>query len=102
MTAGYTPGPWKWRFALNDPYALEGSNGRDIIRPVDGMVYSEYSSDSATLELSSPEDGHLIAAAPDLYEALAAIVDEMTRGVSTGETRAAADAALAKARGEPS
>jgi hypothetical protein len=97
-TAAFTPGPWTWSYCITDPYSLVGANGKTIIRPLDGVVYSEYSSDSATLELSSPDDAYLIAAAPSMYEALKTIV---ACGGNDSIIRETALAALRLARGLP-
>lgn len=72
----HTPGPWKWYYDITDPYGLQGADGKSILRAVDGTVYSEYSSDPATIEISSPEDARLIAAAPELLEVLQSFVQQ--------------------------
>jgi hypothetical protein len=79
----FAPGPWSWSYSITDPYSLIGETGETILRAQNGVVYSEYSSDSATIEISSPANAHLIEAAPDMYEALSAIVEALEDGDPT-------------------
>jgi len=83
MTRKWTPGPWVWSNPTTDgipnvidPYMCQG----------DGFV-----------EVSDA-NAHLIAAAPDLYEALKCWVEEEEGKGRSGTI--SAYAALAKARGE--
>lgn len=105
----FTPGPWHWDYGIYDPYALIAPNerypARDIIRARDGVVYSEITSDPANIEISTPANSHLIAAAPEIYEALEAIIARWDTPLwkdaePTGKVIAVGRAALAKARGE--
>lgn len=75
----FTPGPWYWSFSIIDPYSLSSPTG-DVLKAIDGHVYSEYSSDSATIDISSPANGYLIEAAPDLF-----IACQKAAGVLSGE-----------------
>jgi len=93
----FTPGPWEWDGNVWDynpvfeaPW-LEGGDGRIILK--------------GAITCSSEANAHLIAAAPELYETLEAIIarwdtplwkDIEPTGVFIGKGRAA----LAKARGE--
>jgi hypothetical protein len=100
MERKWTKGPWKIVYggADDDGYAVIGSPHR--ISPI------------ANLEplFFVPANAHLIAAAPDLYEALDGMLNRYTTLVNSGdagfwnpETDAeviAARAALARARGE--
>lgn len=64
----------------------------------DGNIIATIFMDNRT-----PEHAHLIAAAPDLYEALENAVDALKYGSDYSESNwvvLAANAALAKARGE--
>lgn len=96
--AGHTPGPWSWRYDITDPYGLEGASGTDILRARDGMSYSEYTSDPATIEISKPEDAWLITAAPDLLAAVEAFIAAGDGHDDFAGEWAAARAAVAKAK----
>ena len=92
----WTPGPWKWDDTVWDYDREEQApwlvTERDDARVLWGEV-----------KCSEP-NAHLIAAAPDLYEALEALVlAQETAGTDGREAdrRRAAIAALKKARGEP-
>ncbi|MES2752843.1 MAG: hypothetical protein V4661_15860 [Pseudomonadota bacterium] len=99
MSAIYTPGPWEFSgcgISSKDGYA-------DILYVEDGHVYSEYTSDSASLEIPNPANISLILAAPDLLEALEAMGSALgTVTVPKGHPLLAASekasAAIAKAR----
>lgn len=116
----FTPGPWKWEWhepTQSGPFETHGliseAEGlnygtRQILTVCDGMVYSSHSADSAYLDLSA-DNAFLIAAAPDLYDALkntlAALEycglhpeDPLAAKVET--TKRAAAKTLARARGE--
>lgn len=71
----HTPGPWHWHPTSAEPFSLMGANGQDVIRAVDGHVYSEHSSDAATIDIHTEADANLIAAAPDMLAALKLIAD---------------------------
>lgn len=89
----FTPGPWK----------MTGENGRKYVRGSGKYITQRdhrYQSKSEIERISA--DCALIAAAPDLYELLAA-ADTLIIWESMGFTNEFADrveAALAKARGE--
>lgn len=104
----WTPGPW----------VVSGVRGRMGSTPI-LAVYSEapgpmqdkthalvlYGDGSAPQHIQAHADARLIASAPDLYEALKDVL-RIARAASTGVTGniariAKAEAALAKARGEP-
>jgi hypothetical protein len=59
MTAQHTPGPWKVVTSWGD-FMVEGPNGEEII-------WQDGNYDTPTIKL---EDARLMAAAPDLLEAL--------------------------------
>jgi len=110
-----TPGPWE----LDDDHQRIDGYGTVVMHRViaqDGSVVAEFSNANCN-EIAYEDDGAgtgrhydfqamanatLIAAAPDLYAALAEIVDiwEPYPGGSAEEAYKAAKAALAKARGE--
>jgi hypothetical protein len=80
----FTPGPWKIGAYESGRMAVDGANDEEVTGYID------------------PEDAYLIAAAPDLYEALETVLANapepycaITRAVD-----AKCRAALAKARGE--
>ena len=93
----YTPGPWEWDDCVWDydpeeqaPWLVQKCTQRPVLL---GEVYCEKA------------NAHLIAAAPELYEALDGLLSELDStpeidlsswGISTDDARAA----LAKARGE--
>lgn len=85
MSAGFTPGPWVRRDT--ETHAEIDAETRETLAMV-----------------ATAEDARLIAAAPDLYEALAALVERGWRAEDIGpddpEPFDAGRAALAKARGE--
>ncbi|CAM4031040.1 hypothetical protein [Ectopseudomonas alcaliphila] len=82
----HTPGPWEIHKA---------QNGRTIVQ-VGPCAPEEYAG-CAWLDVSEP-DACLIAAAPDLLEALEAVVRVADRATVEFDM---ARAAIAKARGEP-
>lgn len=85
----WTPGPW---FAVQP----ENANGWWVVSTdVDGYDTIDESGDGGFEE----QTAHLIAAAPDLYEALDAVIDGRYWSMSNNKL-GAAKAALAKARGE--
>lgn len=97
----HTPGPWKWEDQVGY-FALIGSNGEEVID--DGSAAGEYPG----MNITCP-DARLIAAAPELLEALVI----MLRGDQLGEyecqkqgfprlseRRSKARAAISKAKGE--
>lgn len=79
----YTPGPWR----VERPY-IRGA-GRVIASLESGRDKAE---DAA--------NAHLIAAAPELYEALVNLMDFLFHGKKDRQMILRARAALAKARGE--
>src|SRR5690625_1372419 len=101
----WTPGPW--RANRNSSFWEIEPESRD--RGINGIPYTV--GDVCSTDPGRPDDGkqeanaHLIAAAPDLYEALEeargtiqALIDEGYTGHI--DQRGRIDAALAKARGE--
>ena len=71
----FTPGPWRWDGPLRfgEHGMLLGMCDKPGWHPVvevqEGAVYSEYSSDPACVQVAEA-DARLIAAAPDLIDAL--------------------------------
>ena len=79
----FTPAPWRIGAIESGMVAIDGANGEEVT----GFVF--------------PEDGRLIAAAPDLLEALRLMVDLVELAVPfEGDTLRRARAAIAKATGE--
>ena len=76
----FTPGPWRIGAIESGMVAIDGANGEEVT----GFV--------------SPEDGHLIAAAPDLLDALKRCKFDSLN--MTLEDREFCRAAIAKATGE--
>ena len=105
MKAKFTPGPWRFD-SVDTPFELvngECIGGEDTgIREVyqeDGTlpIATCYAIDG----LNNTENARLIAAAPDLYEALENMVATMTSmGKTENSAIVKARAALAKASGE--
>ena len=89
MSAKHTPGPWKWT-AWN---ALQGKGYVEVLRAVDAG-YGEYE-----IECDNDADKHLIAAAPELLEALKGALDcfDCEDGMVADACINAARAAIAKA-----
>jgi len=75
----FTPGPWKIGAYESGRMAVDGANGEEVTGYID------------------IEDAHLIAAAPDLYNALEEVIRISDRKHDAWDK---AKAALAKARGE--
>ena len=108
---GYTPGPWEIKNNGKDIFGPLGGDSGDGVKadPTDGWHIAEIQrtptfSELGEVELGAPREAnaHLIAAAPDLLEALEEAVfwngidDE---GVSA-VWRDKAEAAIAKAEGK--
>lgn len=91
----YTEGPWEMS-AFPDDGTYEISSSKAPVRNLGGdrkrHVILNY--------CQNRNDAFLILAAPDLYEALTAILAEMDRGVSTSAARKKAAAAVNRARGK--
>lgn len=97
----FTPGPWSTH--------REGHSTVYVDAPLGGGVLQEVAACGPTAEGAEQQDANarLIAAAPELYEALEAVELACRMGIPPGEVlslnstiRLAARAALAKARGE--
>lgn len=84
----HTPGPWE---------ILKGDHGRTIYSI--GPLSSDEYAGTSWLEVSEP-DAHLIAAAPELLEALESVLVNCldSEGLAAAYTKARA--AIAKAKGE--
>lgn len=87
----HTPGPWKIVDAWND-YMVEGQNGEEII-------WQDGPHDTPTINKAN---ARLIAAAPDLLEALITLNDACRTPSQIGVLHGLelARAAIAKAKGE--
>jgi hypothetical protein len=106
MSAPFTPGPW-----LVDEGGIrcDHSHNYGIVAQVhEGHVYSEYTSDSPTLDFANAADARLVAAAPELYDTIRRVADQLVsiEGRTKGDRLRLRDqlavlrAALAKARGQ--
>lgn len=108
----FTPGPWGW--VISD-YSMATLCGLNSVGEYDGLERHVLSSSpcKACQGRANPKewvfgrcltpklpDAHLIAAAPELYEALNAIVHHSVSGIHMNNLYAKGRAALAKARGE--
>lgn len=108
--ASYSPGPWAAEWKENGPYtycpvaSVIAVNG-DFTGIQCRSLSAEYHSDGGALHETRKANLRLVAAAPDLLEALCRIV-AYDREPSRAESREqfkmmdAARAAIAKARGE--
>lgn len=109
-TSAHTPGPWFWALdADNQPTSLRQSGSGDtVIHPQ--AEQSDYGLSSHEWNDVSEADARLIAAAPDLLEALKALVNNyegvcgnlpfgMMGRSQIAEDPAPARAAIAKAEG---
>ena len=92
MTIKHTPGPWRvWTPPPNGEQCIGDSKGLMVAVATTGITFNE------TLA-----NARLIAAAPDLLEALQAIIESVDRNGAAilTELESAARAAIAKAQGE--
>ena len=103
----FTPGPWRWDHndLVSDAPGLNYGS-RYVIELHEGTVYSEYSADGSTIDVTIP-NAALIAAAPELYEALAAVTSAYQKrrdewGLGDCAVLRHARAALLKASSEQS
>ena len=111
MSGGWTPGPWKaeydgewWMVYSKMEHSVRDFEGHDL--PVVNMFHGGY--DFSDLGFGTLEaNARLIAAAPELYEALALLFEDGPVDVALGgnpqaieQVEAKCRAALAKARGE--
>ena len=107
----WTPGPWRIGTSGSMANIIEGQSGRKLNDLDDGfrtvaMFQACCASDHfIDKEVNAKANGFLIAAAPDLYDALSAIRDKVANEIKRGggifadSELLAIDAALAKARG---
>ncbi len=82
----YTPGPWN--------YEEPGWDGLPYLTSTNGEVVATFFS-----EPENSSDIQLIAAAPELYEALVGLIGFLFHGKKDSQAILRATAALAKARG---
>lgn len=103
MSAQFTPGPWALGKMRKYRIGIDGESWTDLAKVVVRM------DDGFTgIAVNSPDgyaNARLIAAAPDLYEALRALSNNigaasLARNPLGIELRAAAERALAKATGQ--
>lgn len=85
MSRQHTPGPWKVRLNQDCTFSLFGENGKKILISNAGLINRE-------------ANARLIAAAPDLLEALIDCRLALDLAHANGEL-AVVDAAIAKATG---
>ncbi|WP_105610636.1 hypothetical protein [Cronobacter malonaticus] len=97
MKGKFTPGPWEWWTSNSFLRLSSQATGKD-----GGVIDSYAMSDGHTSLSVSKADMALIAAAPDLLEALKSIMELQTRGsvVLGDKCTEIARAAIAKAIGE--
>jgi hypothetical protein len=94
MSTQHTPGPWKMGFNLTNEQAIIGK---------DGVVVADaswYGGSGCELSIDNPADAKLIAAAPELLEALRQIVEQHGQWNNGIWAANIACAAIAKATGE--
>ena len=96
MSAAFTPGPWA--FDDDDELVVSAVSATMIARAFSSADFPCLEDDERdAVEAECRANASLIAAAPELYEALALVC---RTEVMLGGTRDAALAALAKARGD--
>lgn len=102
METKFTDGPWRYSKSNGDIISMASCEGSDVICDTSNSIHTPP-------VLVSPDNAHLLAAAPCLYIALQDMVDDYDRwllidGNNPDEAVEplyhAARAALAKARGE--
>lgn len=93
MSGQFTPGPWSYERAQLDV----SWQPNYVIYPI---ADEDHQIAEVNGQINKSADAHLIAAAPDLYNALFMVADEFGSYLK-GRHRAVINAALAKARGEP-
>jgi hypothetical protein len=92
MTTKFTPGPWVSRASPFEVYNMDHG-------PLSGEIVSGHNLIAAMYDGYNTPDADLIAAAPDLYEALYALLGALTMECYDDALKKCNDA-LAKARGE--
>jgi hypothetical protein len=102
----WTPGPWRKKTNGNIGNSIEAQSGRQAHADDDGMrIVATYQECTASDQYAAQEEnraanGNLIAAAPELYEALEECASHA--GGDIGDIDwAMVRATLVKARGEP-
>lgn len=98
MSAQHTPGPWVWDEEPGIDCNLIGSNGEKVLSwyEYEGMGFSIFDEDT------DAANARLIAAAPDLLEALEDCIDRFVTAFPAAEQYEPiikARAAIAKAKG---
>lgn len=88
MESKHTPGPWTY----DEDHNIESPTGRVV-----SVGWTGYAGESGSGEIYEEADARLIAAAPDLLEALKAVRDECMGYVPNCAN--IIDAAIAKAEG---
>lgn len=103
-TVNFTKGPWKvnsFNSGVSTDYVPDSDRtsgygaGNDFICDLNDGEYHEYHNNEEQIA-----NAHLIAAAPELYEALEAAANSSGFQYMFSDTRDKINAALAKARGE--
>jgi hypothetical protein len=93
----HTKGPWKWKVKEKNNWHykyLEGKDRVDVIELSDQYDGPPECGSDIVMEIN-PANAHLIAAAPDLYDAL----KEITKHAYKGKVMQIAHKAIAKAEG---
>ena len=94
MTAQHTPGPWQWYWRHEDGV----TNCGVFHEPRSGMAYSVCRAPQYQTEQKWMADARLIAAAPELLEALIALHTQ-TNSTELAKAHDKARSAIAKATG---
>lgn len=101
QTDRHTPGPWKVRFIHNGaPYQIEAPNGDDRKSGAVGKRVTRWGCFMLPTSAEAVANAHLIAAAPDLLQALTGLLEETEGNGCVWERKARA--ALSRARGKES
>jgi hypothetical protein len=99
MERKWTPGPWEVDDA-GDVHSKHLGYAYSFVAISTGEDYGGYYGDNADVDLQKKANAHLIAAAPDLYEALENLLNDPGDDYIKTRHWDAARAALAKARGD--
>lgn len=96
MSGGHTAGPWPWEYTSDGKRIVIGYG---LVEGPHGYEVAEVYSDDCPREVAEA-NANLIAAAPDLFNRLENLVIGIGMGWDLDGLIEAANAAIAKARGE--
>ena len=102
MKGGHTPGPWSYRSEPHDDWGIVRAGRWVICQARDPDVYTEEQLAAHRRAKTDPWEANarLIAAAPDLQEALQIVRRSLCWQVMSADLRALVEAALLKSQGD--